>query len=536
MKKPVKIALCILASLLGLVLIAGIIVILYGNTMLEKTIRKEISKTPVTVEDINANLLLRSITLKGINYSQQIPDSITGDTNIVNIRLGELSVHGINYKKKQKNIHIGSVCLDSADIQAVAQLQNGLQKTDSQNISLPAIPQGLVNEISVGELQLKNANTDLVIKNNPYLAKNINLTLNDLRFNLRDTTFSYNDSVYAISLDKLLFTSPDGLFSLTTGLVETTDGGAIIMSDIKGGHTTAKNQLADKLGKIPTTWAQFDIKTVRTSPVNIFRMAQANAVNIDTVYVTGNSAHIYRDLQYDPKEPFPMPQDALMNMPLPLKIGRLIASMPKLQVELTMTGKTVGQLPINNLKATVSNITNEAKKTITASVNAGFGMEAMLQAVFSMTLDKNKHFSLSLNGTNAHGADLDEFMNPLFGVKVGCDIHQLKMTTKGDKLTSSGSFLMVYNNLKINIEKNTPIEQISKYAGVINAVAPLVLFEKNPRFKNKDAMEFDVSWRNDVTKDFAFYMMGPMIDGMIQTVLPKNIVKTIKKQINKHQQ
>lgn len=357
-------------------------------------------------------------------------------------------------------------------------------------------------------------------------------TMYDIAYSIPNDTLTYSDNRYHISLEGLEYTTSDGLMRLVCRSLSTRNAGAIEITDLKGGHTIEKTQLARAKGKIPTTWTQFDFASVTTSPVNLFTIFQSYCVDIDNMDIVSRSVHIYRDNQYAPKHPYPMPQEAIMGFALPLHIEQITLGLDSMLVELTMTGKTVGQLRLGATQGTIGHLTNTSKQVTTAHIHTTIEQTAQADLTLTLTNDKSCHFTMEGHIHDAQGQQFNAFLTPLFGVHLDADIHQVDVQHSGDRNQTNGTFCMLYDDLKVDIIKDaTPLDKLSKHAGIINAFAPAIVINRNPRNKNNEPQQYAVQWTRDPMKNTPVYLLGPMIDGIIQTVLPPNIANMIKKKM-----
>ncbi len=496
-----KRALKIIGVIFVILLIIVCVILIYGNSVTGKAIKAQLDKTPLQVETVSVNLLTQNISLSHVEINQPFVDTLTGDTNYISLKIKEIEAGQLWFSRKEK-------------------------------------------KVSIGEIAVRDANADINLNNNHLTLEELDLKVFDISYVLPDSIKSfdinnlhYNDSVYSINLNNFHCNLKEAAYQLSVAQLKTENAGPINITGISGNCTINKHQYADFKGKVPATWSEFNLERVKTSPINIIRTALNKAVEIDTIYINGNRAHIFRDVHYKPKEPCPMPHEALLNIPIPLKINSIQASLKQLLIELTLNGKAEGQLNINNIQAKVNSVSNTANNTMFATAKAKVEKNATVNAKFTLTLNKQNNFTFNVEAKNAQGSDFYNFLFPLFGAQLTTNISEINMSYKADKNIAKGNFLMVYDGFKVHLDKdNIPIEKLSRYTGIINTIAPAILLDKNPRVRNKEPQGYEVAWKRDPMQNFGVFMMGPLIDGIMQTLVSQNIYKTINKAIEKKRQ
>ena len=369
-------------------------------------------------------------------------------------------------------------------------------------------------------------------------ADSLCICLHEAAYDLRDSSLTFCDSLYAFSACGTDFLSTDGLFRLSVASAATADGGCLIASGIRGGNTDRPEKHALNAGKAAATWAQFDITELRTSPVNILRSLKQKEIKADTLTVQGNYATIYRNNQYPPRAPYPMPQEALAKVPVPIELRHADIALNKLKFSLTTDGSNAGTLELKDLSARLRNITNHAGSTIHTALKSTLQDGGSINVHLDLKNNNMCTFGCKTEVTNTGGGNFGGFLRTIAGVNANCNIHRLNMDCHGDKHNQEGTFCMQYDSLKIHIDKDSPIEKLGKLAGVANAFAPAVLVKSNPRHKGGEPQTYTTACTRNPWKPFPVYLFKPLGDGIVQTVLPPAIAKPVSKKMrqkNNHQ-
>lgn len=495
MKRSRIITLIILAVLL----LTATIIVLRADRMAENMAAEYIRQAadeqqiPLSWSDLNIRLLHGSIRIDSLSAQLNIADSTTNDTTYLNVLVPRLDVGRIHWLTllRHRVVRIDRVRLTNGNI----------------------------------ALSKHNDHTELHLDS-------LCLAAHDLRYNLLDSTFTYNDSVYLIRATNIGYTSDDGLFSAKVGSLATEDAGCIILTDIIGGNTDKREQHAVKMGKQEVTWARFNLSRVRTTPVNIIRMALTQQVMIDTVSIDGPNTEIYYDAQFPPKQPYPMPQQSLAAIEQPLLIKQLSASLGVLHLAVTLDGKHVGLLDLKKTRARVSNISNTPGNTLKAKVTTHIG-GSEVNVTTGLTLDKRRSLTYNADIKELKGHDLVGLTKPLLGVELNCNIHSIHTECKGDSISMGGTFCMCYDSLNVHLDENGPMKDLSSLAWLINPLASVVLYNRNPRNDNELPATFEVSADYDPMQPFPAYYIAIISDGIIQSILPFGMGKGMLKKKKK---
>ena len=451
------------------------------------------------------------------------------------VDIEQMSVSNINvqWDKPKKIIGIGNFMVQNPKLSVVidknkqkkSEVKRGTAHNEQIDITVDTI------SIENAQLSLSNTYDKLDVK-----AANINASVNEMTFSTISNTLHFNETGYNISVEDFYFMKPDGNYRMSFDKLSTSNAGAVVITNLLAGCPLAKHELAEKLGNQPATWSEMKYREIRTSPINVPRLIKSKAINIDKVACKGDYIAIYRDVRFESKDDCPMPQDGLMKMTIPLNINHVDMTAEKFFVEVAMPTGRVGGMTMTDIKAGMNNITNRKGQVIDANMSLKMGTTGTGELDFTMTLDEAKSFTVAADVNNLKASSFDEFMRPLFGITVTSNITHLDTRYSGDKIRSQGDFIMLYNDMKVKAYKGeSPYDALAKHAGLVTAVGGMVLQHKNP-MGSKPAERIPVSYERNPKKEFAVYVVMTMINGIMQTVLPGSVVKTINKKISAKKQ
>ena len=532
-------------------MLAIVVAIVCANSLLtrvaDRQLRKQLAlydNLTLSYDQLKLRLLEGYIAVSGIDARMLLVDSLRHDTLKQHIAADCIEVKGINWLRLRKR----QLCLRAIEINSPsAQLvlpPTELLSVPQASADLPALTDTvianrlqLLSAISIDKFNLTNGSISLsnAADRLTFSTDSLCLSCRDLNFNIADSTFCLNDSVYELNLSHIRLLTPDGLTRLTLGRLTANGQDGFCASRLRALNTCPREQLARRQGKVPVTWIDTQIEQVSSSKFNPLRQLSRRSIDIDTISVKGQSVQLYRDTQYPPKEPYPMPQEAILNIPIPVRVAHLLLTMPKAAIAVTDDGTHVGNMQVSDIRAQAQGFSNKPGSTLNADASCSLaGGKAV--ANLTLTNDHPCSFTFSCKSSDMKAQHMNDFIQPFSGASARGNIHSLTLHTKGDAKTSESHFCMIYDSLTAHIdENNAPIAALAKAAGVINFFAPAIMQHSNPRHNGSAPVVCQSTTTRNTREDFAMYLLAePLIDGMMHTLLPDgiyNIVSNTMKQM-----
>lgn len=349
------------------------------------------------------------------------------------------------------------------------------------------------------------------------------LMVYNMRYDWRDSlnAFAYNDSLYQLSARHLSVVMPDGLMKVEMRDFSTRNAGAVCFGQTHIWNCVPKKELALRQGRVATNWIDLRINSMHTSPVNIIRQALNQSIHIDSIFVQASRLELFRDQRFPEPKPSIMPQEALRLLTYPLMIRSVTLDMDTMHICLASTNHNIGQMDMRNLKVQLSEITNTPNRTIHTRLFGHIG-KGTTQMNLDLHLDPACHWDMYLKAQNLSTTRLDNFMRPIVGMTTDCHITRLETRYHGDMKVAKGTFVMEYDHLQAEFhpEDKTPYPILTNNAKALTFFANHLVPKSNPRQPGKDPAAYSVMWKRDVTKPFPDYLFGPMVMGVVQTMLP----------------
>jgi hypothetical protein len=220
------------------------------------------------------------------------------------------------------------------------------------------------------------------------------------------------------------------------------------------------------------------------------------------------------------------PQQQLLSIPFPVNVQRLLVRNGKIAYkEKGAKSAQTGTVYFNKLFAQVDNLTNikeniQRRPEMKVNARALFLGVGALKTDWELSLRSTKG-DFKINGTlGRFGAtSLNQITEPLgmAGVKNGT-IHNLRFALKGDDYGASGTSVLLYNDLKVELLKKDEKELVKKE--IASAVANLIIKDHNP--SNGKTRESMIQEKRDTTKSFFNLAWKSIFNGVKRTASGKD--------------
>ncbi|MBO4665429.1 MAG: hypothetical protein J5612_00995 [Paludibacteraceae bacterium] len=486
MKKSVKITLWVVGIIAGIFILFETCADVAVSRIAEKKAHAaiEAAELPFTVDfnRIHVFIMAGSVEVTDIRFAANGKQLNTKEIDTVDVTLPDLSIRGINYFDLLRNKRVS------------------------------------VNSVKVHKLSAlyKEKKSKMSVQ-----VDSLTVTVHDLFYSLKDSTYGYNDSIYSLKFKHLAFVEPQGLLGIEANDFKTKNAGPIQLGRTKIAHRMDKRKLGDIVKK-PVSWLSMSLNSVEIAPMNILRYEQfLKGVHLSKITVNGDKLETLRDVRYKPTEPFPMPQQAIMQLKFPIAIDQVDVTMKTIDVNVLMTDKNCGEMHVNKLKATVRDFSNKKNSVMKVDLTACLG-DAQANALFKMYMNNDCRFDVEMYGKNLETKHLNKLIRPLTSMELDCTVDSLRAKYTGDKVKAGGTVMLAYHGLRGKVHKGDeiPFKIISQNAGALEYFVNNLIPKSNPRNESKEPLSFNVEWEKKPEQAFGMYMVGPLIMGAVQTFLP----------------
>ena len=533
MKKTVKITLWTLCGLALLITAAILSADLWVSRIVQKEVRSTFARIPdaeATIGRIYISFASGSAIVKDITFATKSlaeTDSITGIREPgLALNIPTLAIWNIHYLDLLKNHRL---TIHKITVEAPILLVY-LDERHPESI-FPVFPkdstlarvQSLLVEAGVRHIEVHHAQAHIYSTSSPLqlALDSLSAECHQVRYQCTDSVFSYNDSVYSITVRSLTAHLPDGFTTLEMHDLHTSDQGPCTTGYTRLRNTGTPKHLAD-LRKEPVTWLDIQLNAITTSALNPIRKIRQQDLSLDSVRTDIRRLHFCRDARYEPKQPFPMPQEVMRRIPADFLLRHLDALVRKMDVEYSSTDINCGEIHLKNLRMNATGITNRQGAVARFSTHAPFGEQGIMEAQLDLQMDEDDSFRIRIDGRDIETHDINSFLRPLMGMTCECHVNRLEADYSGNRTMAKGQFCLQYNGLDVHIHKedDIPYKVMTKHADTFTNLANSLIPKSNPTAVDIRPRSYNVEWKRDEWKPVPLYLLGPCVDGVIKTMLP----------------
>lgn len=420
---------------------------------------------------------------------------------------------------------------------------NREKKNDPYNLEKQEKALNIVKQFFDGaaldRLSVENASADFssLVSNLSVKAEGFDLSVNDISYEMSKKVYdveevpglSFNDSTYTISLRHADILLPDSTMRISLNNFKHENCGSISLGRTSIQQTVDKWKIAHLNGDVPTTWFSMVLDTFRTSffrPMNLFKdFKNEGKASMDSVVAVVDSLTVFRDMRYKPKVPYAMPQKPIMGIDSSIasmfSLRMADAKVNHLDLNVAMTDSCVLYLAMDDIWGKIKDVSLVKGGNINIVGGGRFGGGvANLEA--NLGLRSECPWDVKVDAKEIELNALNDLTFPVVGLNLDGVVHELRAVYGGDSLTANGYMVMKYNDLSAVFSKNSPspYKKIAKHYKFLNSAARTMISHDNPKKDGKQVRAYKVKWENDVWKPSAMFMIGPVIKGVIETLLP----------------
>ena len=533
MKKPVKILLWVLCSLVVLVIALFLSADIIASRLVQKEVAKAFDKIPnadATIGNVYLNLISGSAIVKDISFSTnslQLEDSVSGERAPgLAVYIPTIAIWNIRYAEllRDHRVSVFNITVNEPKILVY------LDEKDPESI-MPFFPKDTMLDkatqwlqaVELKSLDINRLSGRLISTRSPLHIEVDSLSLETpaMSYTMFDSLFTYNDSVYTLDLSAFRVETPDGLFAIETHDLHIEDQGPIEMGYTRIRNIISAKHMAD-MKKEPISWIDLELNQLSTSSFNPIHKILAEDYHLDSITADVKRMHVITDQRHQPKQPYGTPHDFLRHVPVAFGVKHVSALARKVDVELATTDINRGEMHLKNIRANMTNVTNRSGAVWKSRATGPFGDNGKMDATFTMRLDKDASFEVSLDVKDVDTEQLNPFIRPLIGITSQCHIDHLDAQYKGDRTKAEGQFCMQYHGLDVRVHKEDkiPYDIVTKNADLFTNLANTLVPKSNPTAVDPAPRRYMVEWKRDEWKPYPLYVFGPCIDGVKKTMLP----------------
>lgn len=421
---------------------------------------------------------------------------------------------------------------------------SSIRKNDPHNLEKQKKAFGIIGQFFDGaaldRLSIEDASAEVTSLASHFSGKaeGLDISLNNISYTLSDIVYDieqvpglrFNDSLYSVRLRSADVLLPDSTMFISLSNFKHENCGPVSLGHTAMNHTIDKWEIAHRNGDVPTTWFSMVLDTFRTSfvrPMNIFKdIKNWGKLDLDSAIAVIDTLTIFRDMRYKPRVPYTMPQVPMLkvdtsSLASKFTLKAIDARVNRMNVSMAMADSCVPFIGLDNIWGKVSDVSLARGSNIKVVGGASIGGgKAHVEA--NIGVSPECPWNIRLKANDIELGFLNELVFPIAGMNVSGMVHGLEAEYGGDSIKAEGVMLMTYNDINAVFfkESPSPYNFLGKNYKFLNSAAKTLIAHDNPTKNGKEARAYRVSWKNDHWNPAAMFMLGPMIKGAIESLLP----------------
>lgn len=488
-----------------------------------------------SVEDISINIFTRRLTITGIklqadtNCTQYHRETGKSDKVTVSLYVPKLQLNGIVWGKLLSNKELS--CSSATIWQPKVIIISKYHEVDSSKIWQGKKKSAEIQRLFATSIQI--IQPDITFKSftkdrDSFICRlsGGEGILNDwlLDDKDKDTTRFLLARSCIIDSSAFLFQKPSMLYAFKIrSLYFNTAKGLLSLQNISVDPTVSKAEYYRIVGH-RTTICNASVSTVQFIDFKWQQLIHNNKLRSAAIHLTNPSVALYFSylppsrpanvVQYDP----PI---MIRVMPLKLDIPDMtIHNGHVTYTELNEVSMQEGKLDLSKIDCSVSNVTNidtviGRNNKLVARASGKVYNTSDMSAVFTVILsDTSGAFNIHANIKNVHASQINQVTRPLSLLQIdSLQLHTVNVTVDGNKNYTHSQLSMLYNNLKIKVEKPVADDKLKSKPIISFLANTFFVYSDNP-MPNGQARTADTYLPRDVTTAFMPMIVKNVRQGM----------------------
>ncbi|MBS7562994.1 hypothetical protein KHS38_01140 [Mucilaginibacter sp. Bleaf8] len=570
--------LIVLSGLVLLFIVCFFAITLFGPGIIKREANKAITKGTdslyrIEFDDASINLLKGQITLSNLkliadtNLFKEKQKNKKSPGTLFSLQVNKMVLSHTHPFKLwlQKKLDIGLIQVDLPDIRmaAYSNPEKGKKKKDNQTIYQKISK--TFKEVRVEKIAIRNAQLHYIdfktIKPAKSSFKELDINVHDL---LIDSASQFDDKRFLfcrkveLKLHNYNGRSAKGLYAYKAKLVQFSTTSKLLqvdglsLSPLLNPQKFFSNTHSDRF----SIWT----KTIKFHNFDWDAYSKTQLIQASKVSLLGGYIGVFSNPRFNPEginkdKASTFPNQILRTLPVRIKADTVLINRYAINYrEYNTKNKRTGVLDFSEVNSRMANVTNDSsalakQKWCYVKLNARFMKKADLHVAFAFNL-RDSLYSYSYQGSlsTMNMSAFNAATVPLASVSIKSGrLNKLAFDINANKIASKGRVTLLYNDLKVELQKADTIEGKMKKRPLISlAVNSFFLKNNNPDNQNAPPRIGNVNYVRP--KDYPFFktiwrtlLMGikPCV-GFNMNNKPDADVKKAKKDkqkaIKKHQQ
>lgn len=492
------------------------------------------------VNPINGNLKLVDFKLTPlIKVYEKLKITNEAPDNLYELSVDELIINKANAKEavSTKKLNIATIIIDHPQLKITNNRQPYNDITDS--IKKKKNPYELIKEIfkelKINTIQLKDVDFTFVNISNKQKKqtslKNLNITIKDLLIDSlasQDKNRVYYTKNVEINIKNYQISTPDSLYFVKTDKLSfSTLRNELLLKNVKMEPRLGKAEFHQKAGYAKDRFdLDFENILIKDVDFDLFlnqQILMAKSLSIQKARVDVYNNNAYHRKRTDKTGKFPHQQ--LLNVALDMRIKQVILNNVNISyAEFDAKSKRTGIIKFNNVRGTISNVTNNIaslKKddVMMANVKAEiFGKAPVsLNMKFYMS---NALGAFDYSGTVGafNGRILNEIVKPLGMAEIkSATVSKVTFDVKANQNIAKGTMQFYYSDLNVSILKREENGNLKNQGFISTVTNGFIIKSENPS-KKGEFTEGRILYSRPYYASFFNYLWQSLFTGVKESV------------------
>ena len=478
------------------------------------------------VKDINFSGTHRSLLFKEIELNRFDDDSSEG---LVLLKAKMLSLTGINSNEvvKKKNIILDTISCENIEFfqPPKINIQAGTAQKKPTNDST-----GFMNVYSINLKHIGFPKVHFIParKSNIELG-NMSIKINDIRADkigkVRKKPLEYSKEV-AIGLSSMNLKSKDNRYDFSLKGLEVNSLGKSFRIQSFQIIPYKQEKAFAMAGKYQGDRYDLTMKDLVFSDIVMNDVLERKMI-ASRLDIGSTTAKIYRDLKKPLEKKSKVgnyPSQLLSKLDMNINIKKVTLNNTDIEYkERQENTDSTGIIAFSNSTITISNVTNlpEAVKEnneLNIAFQSNILKQIPIKVNFIFTLNsKGGHFRANGHASEFNAEILNKVTIPMALIKIKSGkINSLNFNFKGNDTAATGTVIMKYDNLKVDILKRDKNTNDIKKRGLVSLMANVIVKNDNPM--NGTLREVNPEYKRNEYKSFFNLVWKTLFEGMKETV------------------
>ena len=568
--KTLKIALIITLVLLGGITAWAAWVANHYKTLIKDNLPDWVANATddvyhVSLKDISINIITRRVTLSGIKLW---PDT-TRVNELKELRkkprittlefdIPKVEINGIKWANIIANneVSCGQVVLWNAEgvITQIPVFLDSAQKKLADSLKQRKKKAGVIKQFSIDEIRLVQSDIKFKSKTKDndsfsFDMLNCNVLLNDWLLKAgekNDTSRFLFAKKGRITLDSFIYKKERLFYNITTSKVNfETDKNSLALNDLRISLAVTKDEFYKAIGHQKEIY-HLHFPSVIFVNMNWKAMINSNQLWADSVLLGDPDINVYLSRLLPPNKASKLgkyPHQLLQKLKLKTDIQCIKINNGKVAYE-EVNDRThrEGNVKFETVNGNVYNVTNidslvAKNKICTIALHGKLYGKSDITATFKLLLpDTNGHFSMDGNLKNLNAEQITNTTKALALAEISSfHVNKIDMHVEGNQYEGSGHFTILYNNLKIVLQKvdsSGEKRELNDKPLVSFLANNLVIYSDNP-MQGDSVRSVNTYLKRDPQKSFFSLIWKNIYQGLEKTVVKNKKIEELAKKKGK---